>query len=576
MLTRACACVCRYDLHGGARASTVRWLSDAAQHTLPARFLASTASLGDEVSSREAGVLVSASEDGSCRALDAGSGEVLWGFSSSSPVAALQLGFVSSPATPAAVWMLQSGTVRIALLPDLRPDHHGSFGGRGSCAALAQWNLQDRRCSTIGANGNVICTAAHETHALHTYVVEGRVPVPCWSGSGDDVHSSPVSHVIVTDSRAYSVAGGEIRAWQLRNSVQRSYLDASGTRSSSTAAVGQLLWASPRIGSHDRVTALLPVHDALLVSAGDDGVVKAWDPRMGALVWERSEHQAGVVRLVPCPAAAQSGQGTAFVTLGTRATVGWREDGSIAWRLDMRSDSLLLPGDCAEPLHEPVPPATAPAAAVTKTFHRLRPTCGAAIPRSQVVAISLDNGAVALVGSSDGGLRGLLCPVVGQLDTVSALRACEAAANPVEEIAATQHHIVARLSLGLFAWRRVDMGDADRPPSYEGCGGYFMPHSELAQARFTHFLVQGSTCYACTAAGSIVCVDLDAEQRMWHTEALFVDCTGLHMTNGQLFAGTTNGLMAVNVQRMSVAGLCTEYYYQVWNAFVRYRGVAKC
>ena len=103
-----------------------------------------------------------------------------------------------------------------------------------------------------------------------------------------------------------------------------------------------------------------------------------------------------------------------------------------------------------------------------------------------------------------------------------------------------------------------------------------MPHSELAQARFTHFLVQGSTCYACTAAGSIVCVDLDAEQRMWHTEALFVDCTGLHMTNGQLFAGTTNGLMAVNVQRMSVAGLCTEYYYQVWNAFVRYRGVAKC
>ena len=195
-------------------------------------------------------------------------------------------------------------------------------------------------------------------------------------------------------------------------------------------------------------------------------------------------------------------------------------------------------------------------------------TSGAAIPGTRQVAMGTSSGCVIVVDGRGGTSVGVAWPLAAVRSdnpeaVVDAALAKQRAGNGgITRVTASVHNVVVSFDgTGLFAWRCHGVGP-DQPRVLEGRSGY-LNDAELQRTPVTHVAVRGSLCFACTARGTVLCVDLGSQQRYWHTEQVFVGCTGLHAVGAHLFAGTVQGLVAVDIQRLSVLGVSTVYRHDV-------------
>jgi len=404
--------------------------------------------------------------------------------------------------------------------------------------------------------------------------------------------TDPVHLLVSSPHVLFSVAGSTIRAWKLASRSAVRHINPAASPSP-----GKLLWSSVGVDEHrgsdghgPAVAVLLPISPELVVSAGRDGMVKGWHATVGGLLWSHSHHEGAVVGGITVLRALQgvsamqgpgasvgmgvgvgvgvaagggdsggSGRGgggcgggggggggadddddggspatVGFVTVGAGGIgIGWALQGGMVWR-----QRLVRPEDNNTSL--------AP------------PTCVAHIPGSRLAVVGLQSGDVVVIDVRCGQSLLYLAPI--------ATRAKQRVGRgAVQQVIATRMHVVVVFSdAGVFAWKNESRGP---DPLFKALGGGITAR-DTASTQYTHALMDGALCYLVTAKGTVLCLNLDAESRYWHTEQSFVGCTGIHLVDGQLFAASVGGVKAIDVKRMSVFGLYSLFHYQAKPAFL--------
>ena len=439
-------------------------------------------------------------------------------------------------------------------------------------------------------------------------------------GSGDLASSAPGSTASDPDSPAGT--GMEESKSALMKQAQTSSSAGGqgvvsamyGTKGDSLA--GSLLWRSGAMDRHTdlgpgSVSGLVCVDHTLLVSCGRDGAVKGWDPRIGALLWHNETvHDAPVTVCVLAPRCRNLWASTGIDDSTNNAVVtscengrvvAWCRDGRVAWEVALEtsihryfqgervqhngsrnravhqdiawdpSASLLGMPLGASVRHIDVPAGSVQMPEALENGHVV---CAARLSGTKFLLLGMTSGAVVIVNADDGTCAGVAWPAPTISSDDAATVAVAASDNArvgvggVVELHTDGIRAVAQFgSSGLFSWR-VDVNDS--ACVLRGQSG-FLASAELGATRFSHILLHGALVYACSSTGSVLCIDAEREVRFWHTEQAFVDCSGLHMTGDQLFAGTDTGIVAVNVGRLATMGLACVYNHEVSRALLLQR-----
>lgn len=361
-----------------------------------------------------------------------------------------------------------------------------------------------------------------------------------------------------------------------------------------TVSAGALVWAMCSIDVHQAaVVDMAVIYDAatgkaLLVTAAVDCEVRAWDPTTGCLLWAQpgskprghgreasTSRQLVFLRSAVKEGTFPSAKDVAVVSGDSCGVmVGWRADGSIAWRTDLAEMALKARSAITHPWwwagSGDDTDVDADSTSITCAAQQCQQVL--ADPRRGLrLAIGTRAGGIlyVVVANGETGTAYMIAGPQGQGGT-SGGGSGGGLTNSVQALHATDQHIVAAYAQhGIRAW------EAEGTVKFRELEGW-LSSPQAKAVRVTHMVLHGIMLYACVADGSAIGVQLAASTKSaesdagkppsfqprlgWHTPpSLLKRCRGLARVQGELFAATAFGVVSVDMKALSTLGVLSVH-----------------